>query len=406
MIDRGGCTFVKKVRNAQKAGAAAVLIADTKCVCGDNDCTNLLDEDESCELKAPFLGDDGSGADVSIPSFLVLKQDADIIKEELKSNQPVQIEMAWSMPSPDARVEYELYSTPADPQTEMFLKEFKPIAEALGDRAYFTPHYYLYGCPGGGDRCRDMCTNSYRYCISGREYGISGAGAVQETLRQLCIWKYYGAEDGIGSVWWDYVGNFRSHCIPSDYDYKTHEDCTKKVYKLSNVDAGVIDQCISNSGGVDKDAPNVFLDQELEYQLRRGYLVNHAAVVNGAVVHGSLNAGNVFRAICAGFVEGSTPKICQQCFGCAGVAGCVESGGQCSSGQIMVTPNSKQAVSKHTFVIFMVLTIGILGSVGAWYRKKTRADMRDEVRGILAEYMPLEDNETPYPMESKGTLAA
>ena len=32
MVDRGECTFVTKVRNAQHYGAAAVLIADDKCM--------------------------------------------------------------------------------------------------------------------------------------------------------------------------------------------------------------------------------------------------------------------------------------------------------------------------------------------------------------------------------------
>jgi hypothetical protein len=33
LIDRGGCSFVQKVRNAQHTGAAAVLIADNVCLC-------------------------------------------------------------------------------------------------------------------------------------------------------------------------------------------------------------------------------------------------------------------------------------------------------------------------------------------------------------------------------------
>ena len=38
MVDRGNCTFVHKVQNAQHAGAAAVLVADTTCQCADLEC--------------------------------------------------------------------------------------------------------------------------------------------------------------------------------------------------------------------------------------------------------------------------------------------------------------------------------------------------------------------------------
>ena len=34
MVDRGDCTFVTKVRHAQHAGAAGVIVADDICVCG------------------------------------------------------------------------------------------------------------------------------------------------------------------------------------------------------------------------------------------------------------------------------------------------------------------------------------------------------------------------------------
>ena len=38
MIDRGDCSFVQKVRNGQKAGASAVLIADDICLCDREVC--------------------------------------------------------------------------------------------------------------------------------------------------------------------------------------------------------------------------------------------------------------------------------------------------------------------------------------------------------------------------------
>ena len=99
MVDRGGCTFVQKVRNAQRSGAAGVIIADNTCLCSAGDSCHS-DPGTDCETREPIMADDGSGADISIPSFLMFKQDADPIKAEVMANHPVRIEMAWSLPSP------------------------------------------------------------------------------------------------------------------------------------------------------------------------------------------------------------------------------------------------------------------------------------------------------------------
>ena len=50
MVDRGACTFVQKVRNAQRAGAAGVLIADNTCLCSFPQCSPD-NADEPCEVQ-------------------------------------------------------------------------------------------------------------------------------------------------------------------------------------------------------------------------------------------------------------------------------------------------------------------------------------------------------------------
>jgi len=117
------------------------------------------------------MADDGSGADISIPSFLMFKRDADKLKAEVQLNRPVQVEMSWSLPKPDDRVEYELWTTPSDIVSREFLNNFQKIAEKLGNRAYFSPHMYIYdgtraGCQGTGGEgsaCYNLCTNNGRY---------------------------------------------------------------------------------------------------------------------------------------------------------------------------------------------------------------------------------------------------
>lgn len=355
----------------------------------------------TCESQEPIMADDGSGADISIPSMLMFKRDADLVKEEVKNNRPVQMEMAWSLPTPDDRVEYDLWTTPADKVSKDFLKTFKKIAVGLGEKAYFTPHMYIYdgvrsNCQGNANDsfCYNLCTNNGRYCATDPdndlENGISGADVVTESLRRLCIWNNYGDVDGIGKEWWDYVSEFIDRC--SESDYFTDDACIKDVYKHSNVNGDLIERCMNDSGGVKGDVSNSKLESELNSQEQRGVVVIPTAFVNSAAIRGALTTSNVFTAICSGYSEGTTPTICNKCSACPDVVGCVEKG-RCSGSSSSSSSSNDAGVSTHTFAMSMLLVIAVFSGLGVWHYKKTREEMRDQVRGILAEYMPLEDNE-------------
>jgi PA domain len=403
MVDRGGCTFVQKVRNAQRSGAAGVVIADNTCLCNDSECT--ANNGGACETTEPIMADDGSGADISIPSFLMFKRDADAVKAELKANRPVQIEMAWSLPNPDDRVEYDLWTVPSDSVSKDFLRSFKVVAEALDNRAYFTPHMYIYDgvrshCQGndGENFCYNLCTNNGRYCATDPDndldHGISGADVIKESLRRLCIWKDYGAVDGVGSVWWDYVREFMDRC--SATEYFADDACVKDAYKHAKVDGDLIERCINDSGGLQKDGANAYLDAEIAAQAQRGVVVVPTAFVNTAAIRGALTVSNVFTAICAGFAQGTAPPICTQCSNCYDAVDCINKKGRCHihKGE----DASTGGVSFKTFVTAILFVTCVFGGLGAWHYKKTREDMRDQVRGILAEYMPLEDQEATHGM--------
>jgi hypothetical protein len=70
MADRGGCSFVTKVRNIERQGVKLAIIND-----------NL---DENSEIL--IMSDNGSGHSVNIPSFIIGKVDAELIKKTLAKN--------------------------------------------------------------------------------------------------------------------------------------------------------------------------------------------------------------------------------------------------------------------------------------------------------------------------------
>jgi len=394
MVDRGGCTFVQKVRNAQRAGSAGVIIADNTCLCSDKTCMKETGATE-CQSAEPIMADDGSGSDITIPAFLMFKHDSDKVKDVVTGGDIVQIEMQWALPSPDDRVEYDLWTVPTESVSREFQESFRHVAKALDKRAYFTPHMYIYdgmknGCRGrdGSNQCYNLCTNNGRYCATdpdnNLDQGISGADVVIESLRRICIWKHYGESDGIGLKWWDYVNEFNSRCA-SDPDFFTDEDCIKDVYKHAGVDKKKIEQCMKDSGGTSNDSPNAFLDNELDAQVRRGVVVLPTAFVNTAAIRGALSVSNVFTAICAGYLSGTRPSVCDACDTCSDKEECARKG-YCAS-------DGGSGITLHTFILSMLAVAGIVGSVGVYQYRRSQDEMRDQVRGILAEYMPLEDQD-------------
>jgi len=405
MVDRGGCSFVQKVRNAQRSGAAGVVIADNTCLCSDKDCVSANGE-EVCQPAEPIMADDGSGGDISIPSFLMFKKDADTLKAEMRANHMVQVEMQWALPKPDDRVEYDLWTTPSDPVAKEFQKKFKPVAQALGDRAYFTPHMYIYdglksNCQGfdGENMCFNLCTNSGRYCATDPDndldHGISGADVVKESLRRICIWKHYGEQDGVGKEWWDYIAEFMERC--DNPDYFANGDCVKDALKHAGIKDDIVERCIRDSGGLEKDATNTFLDLEMEAQVNRGVVILPTAFVNTVALRGSLSTDTVFTAICNGYLEGTEPPICKACDGCNDFDACIAKKKCHGKGG---------GVSMSTFTSSLVVVAAVIGAAAFWHYRKTREDMRAQVRGILAEYMPLEGDEghvgSPMDFARKG----
>ena len=88
----GGCTFTRKVGNAQSAGAVGVIVVDNLGVCPTYD--GLFPGTSQCHSGAPgcsgcpvaeylptvcqctlrYMADDGNGGNVQIPSFIVTSE--------------------------------------------------------------------------------------------------------------------------------------------------------------------------------------------------------------------------------------------------------------------------------------------------------------------------------------------
>jgi len=340
------------------------------------------------------MADDGSGSDISIPSFLMFKQDADLVKAEVLANHMVRIEMTWSLPSPDDRVEYELWTTPTDIISRDFQKDFKEAAVALGNRAYFTPQMYIYdgilsGCqgPDGESSCYNLCTNKGRYCATDPDNdldrGISGADVVRESLRRMCIWQNYGQDDGVGVPWWDYVNEFMFRC--NTEEYFMNNQCVKDAMEHASVDPAKIDQCMKDSGGLEDGEQNSLLEVQLLAKDKSGVVILPAMYVNRVSIRGSLEFPVVFKAICAGFASGTAPSVCTMCAGCPDEKACITNG-FCGS------KKSQESVSSTTLALSLLGLSVLFCCVSVIQHRRYQRQVQEQVKGIIAEYMPLEED--------------
>jgi hypothetical protein len=320
-----------KARNAMNHGAAAVIFADDTCMCSDEECMKAYPDDVCKQLK-PILANDGSQDDITIPSLLLARLDANLIKDTLKANTETQMVLDWKIPKTENQVEYNIWM---NPMTD--LSAFRKIAMALGNRVKFAPHTWIVngvlgGCrlPNPGHVCDDICTNNGRYCASSDSLGILGSRIVEESLRRLCIW---GRSPSGADWWWNYTYQFQNRCMSSEQF--NDADCIKDCYQRSVLDEALISQCMQLTGGLESDKTNTLLEAEQVAQVEAAVVDVPALFVNDVAVMGQNSAVNLFGAICAGYEEGSAPEICITCLdpscsdpvSCASTKSCAPSPG-------------------------------------------------------------------------------
>ncbi|GJN39044.1 hypothetical protein PR202_gb28138 [Eleusine coracana subsp. coracana] len=274
LLDRGECFFALKAWNAQRAGAAALLIADN------------VDE-QLLTMDSPEASSDTDYIDkINIPSALVnrafgesLKKMFDKVTDE-GGREEVVVKLDWreSMPHPDERVEYELWTNSNDEcgarcdEQAAFVRGFRGHAQLLerGGYARFTPHYITWYCPEPfrmSAQCRSQCINRGRYCAPDPEQdfgaGYEGKDVVVENLRQLCVHRVAN-ESGHPWTWWDFVMDYKIRCSMKEKKYS--KACAEDIVTALGL-----------------------------------------MVVSG---QGKLERTAVLRAVCAGFKEGTEPRVC------------------------------------------------------------------------------------------------
>ncbi|OVA01562.1 EGF-like calcium-binding domain [Macleaya cordata] len=346
LLDRGECYFALKVWNGQQAGVAAVLVADN------------IDE-PLITMDSPEENNDAEGyiEKIRIPSALIDRSFGESLKKALQKGEEIMIKLDWteSMPHPDERVEYELWTNSNDEcgvrcdEQMDFVKNFKGHAQILEKGGYtqFTPHYITWYCPEAfilSKQCKSQCINHGRYCAPDPEQdfgeGYEGRDVVVENLRQLCVHRVTN-ESNHSWVWWDYVTDFHIRCSMKEKRYS--KECAEDVMSSLGLPVEKIQKCM---GDPNADVDNPILKIEQDLQVGRGnrgdVTILPTLVINNAQYRGKLGRTAVLKAICAGFKETTDPPICLS--GDLETNECLENNGGCWR-----DPRSNVTACKDTF---------------------------------------------------------
>lgn len=154
LVERGSCSFVTKVKVAQKKEAHAVIIVDTQ---GSTRTTR--------DIQDIIVADDGYGSNVDIPSVLISREEGQKLIDPLLADPGTQVvvELNWDIPSENV-VQVDLWMSSASVSSQKFLKDFKPKREALNEYLRFMPHYHVFSMDGSKDY-KELCFDvSGKYC--------------------------------------------------------------------------------------------------------------------------------------------------------------------------------------------------------------------------------------------------
>lgn len=203
LVDRGGCSFVTKVRNAERMGASLVVVID-----------NRLED-----ISDVIMGDDGTGTGIRVPSMLIGKEDGQRLKDFAMSSEgdAGTLSAEFTMPNIEDKVHVELWFSSNNVLALDFIKEFDKYMHELEGRVEFEPRYVTWECTFCADEYKaDECFGNGTYCAPNHERSaysnVRGSDIIREDLRQHCLHTNLKAQDK-ETLWWDYIKFVHQECF-------------------------------------------------------------------------------------------------------------------------------------------------------------------------------------------------
>lgn len=314
IVRRGQCTFVHKVRAAQRKGVDAVVVVDD--VCGSEHNRQPCRDRE--DIQRIIMASDGTGEEIHIPSVLIAADQGEILFDAMKASLGGDIlaMLLWDLPRTDF-VAFDFWMSTGASDAMGFLAAARAPMEALGTKVQFVPHFFIFNTSSVISQagCLAIETDgkvSY-YC----DPQMSKQEVVKEDLRQLCIWhthKFVSGSVFIAPKYWQYISTFYENCHPGST--QTREtftaQCAQDAMHSVGIDVSSVNWCMENYQPPECRAnPTVASCKEnlVVREASHRAWSPHAVRINGWRYSGPLEPNAVARQICSAFLK--WPSECE-----------------------------------------------------------------------------------------------
>eukprot|EP00922_Rhytidocystis_sp_ex-Travisia-forbesii_P041214 GHVS01061543.1.p1 GENE.GHVS01061543.1~~GHVS01061543.1.p1 ORF type:complete len:668 (+),score=94.11 GHVS01061543.1:303-2306(+) len=426
VVDRGTCTFVKKVYIAQKeCGADAVIIVDKS-----------VTNHDRVQIQHIIMADDvafGFGEDIRVPSVLLSTEDGQLLKTAIlaaDNTSPVILEMEWTTPV-QFPVEVNFFTDAAFTPANQFLHDFAKYALLLGGNMYFQPSYVLFDLAekrnkhgyclteddlsemnrsvtdvliGDTDFCglQPMGSSSasmigYNTSSSSTGDDILGREIALETLRQLCLNVVSAVRDvpvehaSYSEAYWQYQSQFWS----SDEQIGCQFSFPKMAQPngLADCSNNIITQLLTSQQMAElKDCMNGRLGYDILMESKRNRAWSRLAIqINGARLSGRMDPEVVVSAVCAGSRHPSSKAY--RAIGCEELLAEAEEIAEPWIPLMGIQWRSIIIVVLFMFVVFAFCLYIYKKRLQESYASTVRDEVMMEVRAQLQEYHNLDEGD-------------
>jgi hypothetical protein len=351
LLERGNCSFVTKVRNAERAGASLVVVIDDRM----ENITNVI------------MGDDGTGTGIRIPSMLIGKDSGKILKEfAIVSKFSATLSAEFIMQAPDNNVEFEFWYSSNNVLALDFIHDFDKYMPELQDYVTFKPRFVTWGCPMCTDDFKkNECFGDGKYCSpNGQQTMLSsyvkGKDIIIEDLREICLHSRL-AEHGKESLWWDYMRAVHSQC----FDFITSE-CSENAHALIGESYKLTMSCVDQSfqlhSSSDFKADNVVLADQAQKWTDYGTLYWPSVTINQVTFRGDITPANILEAVCAALY--TKPDVCLDFY---------------EEENIQIPANSDGLVTAELLISVVVLLLAVNIGLIIAYKKCAKKEMEEDI---------------------------
>ena len=295
---RGGCSFVHKARNAQKAGYSMILIVN-----------NL-----QTNIKNVIMSDDGSGSDIHIPIAMISLDDGTKLINYLQSNKPpnnkIIVEINFLKTKEEYKnIEVKFFFSSSELKAYELFNSLTQYIHQFSNQVNFVPIYVVHRAPiyDEDNPIRVVnCVSKGKYCYFPKETTITkdGQAIIKEDLRQKCLYDITKKSDNL-NAFFNYVKNFHSECLIKEIKPKFNDNCANNVLKSLGYSVTNIDACIAASYNVKDLISNTYIDndnsilkKEYDEILKYKLTTFPAVTINNKPLKGIIKESKIIDEVC------------------------------------------------------------------------------------------------------------